>query len=136
MPGLADEKDYPTQTEFNVRERMSLVLKEPLGQGAVGVVHPAAVSVVLESGQVLKRDMVIKLAFTLEQRNKIFNEYQIYGHLYDKNLEGIVTVHGLFKDPESGALAMLMDDAGQSLRRREMERGGDGEQVKTTAEEK
>ncbi|PPR00326.1 LOW QUALITY PROTEIN: hypothetical protein CVT26_009741 [Gymnopilus dilepis] len=136
VPGLAEEKDYPTQTRFSVHERMSLVLREPLGQGAVGIVHPATVSVASESGQVLKRDMVIKLAFTLEQRKRISNEYEIYGHLYDKNLEGIVTVHGLFKDPESGALAMLMDDAGQSLRRREMERGGDGEQVKTTAEEK
>ncbi|PPR00328.1 hypothetical protein CVT26_009743 [Gymnopilus dilepis] len=135
-PGLAQEKHYPAKTEFNVHERMSLVLKEPLGQGAVGVVHPAAVSVVLECGQVLKCDMVIKLAFTFEQRKKLYNEYRNYGYLYGKNLEGIVTVHGLFKDPESEALAMLMDDAGQSLRRREIERDGDGEQVETTPEEK
>ena len=81
--------------------------------------------------------MVIKIAFTEEQRKKMHNEYQIYGHLsYEEGLEGIVTVHGVFRDPESGALGMLMDDAGQSLRRREIERGGDGIQVTTTPAER
>ena len=81
--------------------------------------------------------MVIKLAFTEEQKQKMLDEFRIYGHLSrQKGLEGIVTVHGMFQDPESQALGMLMDDAGQSLRRREMERGGDGIQVTTTPAER
>ena len=81
--------------------------------------------------------MVIKLAFNKEQKEKMMHEYRIYGQLsFKKNLEGIVTVHGMFQDPESKALGMLMDDAGQSLRRREMDRGGDGIQVTTTPAER
>ena len=137
VPGHGEPKEYPTQTRYGRDERILLILKEPLGQGAVGVVHPAAVSLALESGEVLSRDMVIKFAFTDEQREKMFNEYQIYGHLsYEEDLKGIVTVHGMFEDRESGTVGMLMENAGQSLRRREIERGGDGQQVTTTPEEK
>ncbi|KAF8907637.1 hypothetical protein CPB84DRAFT_1768412, partial [Gymnopilus junonius] len=137
VPGHAMPKEYPKQTRFNVHEYISLVLKKPLGQGAVGIVHPAAVTLTLKSGQVMKRDMVVKFAFTKEQEKKMFNEYRIYGELsFEEGLEGIVTVHGMFRDPESGAVGMLMNEAGQSLRQREIERGGDGRQVTTSPEER
>ncbi|KAF8907631.1 hypothetical protein CPB84DRAFT_1843851 [Gymnopilus junonius] len=137
VPGHAVPKKYPKQARFKVQEYISLVIKEPLGQGAVGIVHPAVVTLTLESGQVVKRDMVVKFAFSKEQEKKIFHEYRIYGDLsYEEGLEGIVTIHGMFRDPESGAVGMLMNEAGQSLRQREIERGGDGRQVTTSPEEK
>ncbi|KAF8893151.1 hypothetical protein CPB84DRAFT_1783295 [Gymnopilus junonius] len=137
VPGHAELKRYPKQTRFSVQEYVSIVLKEPLGRGAVGVVHPAAVTLTLKSGQVVKRNMVIKFAFTKEQEKKIFHEFRIYGELsFKKGLEGIVTVHGMFRDPESGIVGMLMNEAGQSLRQREIERGGDGRQVTGSPEEK
>ncbi|KAF8885248.1 hypothetical protein CPB84DRAFT_1850447 [Gymnopilus junonius] len=137
VPGHAVPKRYPKQTRFNVHEYVSLVLKEPLGEGAVGIVHPAAVTLTLKSGQVVKRDMVIKFAFSKEQEKKMFHEFRIYGDLsFKKGLEGIVTVHGVFRDPESGSVGMLMNEGGQSLRQREIERGGDGRQVTGSPEER
>ena len=78
----------------------------------------------LESGESLKHHLVIKLAFTAEQQKGLRNEYRVYGHLSRKKVvQGIPTVHGMFKDPELGILGMLMSDAGRSLRDREVEQG-------------
>ncbi|KAF4623675.1 hypothetical protein D9613_001510 [Agrocybe pediades] len=59
---------------------------------------------------------MLKLAFTEVQKKGLRNEYCIYSHMAAKLIEeGIFGVHGLFTDPESGALALLMDHGGESL---------------------
>ncbi|KAF8907621.1 hypothetical protein CPB84DRAFT_1744536 [Gymnopilus junonius] len=99
---------------------------------AVGIVHPAVVKLTMESGDILQHNLVIKLAFSPKQQEKLLDEYNIYVHLSQKKvIEGIVTVHGMFRDPDSGALGMLMDDAGQSLYCRERERSGNVDVIST-----
>ncbi|KAF8907628.1 hypothetical protein CPB84DRAFT_1843848 [Gymnopilus junonius] len=113
-------------TLYTTNEYFTLTLGEPLGHGAVGIVHPARLELTLESGEILTRDLAMKFAFTPEQQKMMGNEYFIYGHLSRKEgLEGIVTVHGLFLDPETRTLGMLMDNGGLSLRRREIDRACD-----------
>jgi hypothetical protein len=115
------------------------MLGQPLGDGATGVVHPAAleIQVKLDTGAIstLKHDdLVIKLAFEEEQKIRMQHEFAVYAHLAKKKVTGVVAVHGLFSDPDSGTLALLMDNAGQNLREREKERMGETfpEQVATT----
>ncbi|KDR66158.1 hypothetical protein GALMADRAFT_283987 [Galerina marginata CBS 339.88] len=137
-PGLSEEAGkHKMKAKYRCHEYISLTLKEPLGRGAVGVVHPVMLELVLESGEIMTQDFTFKLAFSVEQMEKLYHEFQIYQQLSkQEDVEGIVTVHGLFKDQESRTLAMLMSDGGVSLRRREMERSGDAVQVVTTSEEK
>ena len=119
------------------------MLGQPLGDGATGVVHPASleIQVKLDTGTIstLKRDdLVIKLAFEEEQKTRIQHEFAVYTHLAKKKVTGVVTVHGLFNDPDSGTLVLLMDNGGQNLREREKERTGEIflEQVSTTKAER
>ncbi|KAF8907629.1 hypothetical protein CPB84DRAFT_1843849 [Gymnopilus junonius] len=131
------QKEYPKQTKYKTHEYFTLTLKESLGEGAVGVVHPAALEFTTESDDVLTRNLVIKLAFSSEQQKRMLNEYRIYGHLcLKKGIEGIITVHSMFRDPDSGTLGMLMDDAGQSLRHREQKRSGYLARISTTEKER
>ncbi|PPQ71945.1 hypothetical protein CVT26_007174, partial [Gymnopilus dilepis] len=130
MPITKEDKERARQTHFGITERFSLTLKEPLGRGAIGIVHPAIVEVTLQSGEIVKHNLVLKLAFTAEQQEGLENEYRIYNYLSrKKGVKGIPTVHGVFRDPELDVLAMLMSDAGQSLRSREAAKGKEGRKV-------
>ncbi|PPQ97039.1 hypothetical protein CVT26_001297 [Gymnopilus dilepis] len=131
------DRQYPTRRRFETHEYFRLILKEPLGHGAVGVAHPALLELTAESGEVLTQDLVLKLAFSEEQQTLMLNEYRVYEYLsQQKDVEGIVAVHGMFKDPESGTMGMLMDYAGLSLRHREIERESRGEPNSVTEEER
>ncbi|KAF4622918.1 hypothetical protein D9613_001543 [Agrocybe pediades] len=105
-----------SKTKFRSTEYIDLTLLEPIGEGAVGVVHPAKLSLALADGQVLKHRVIVKVAFSVEQREKLRHEYDVYSHLASiGHVQGIVEVHGLFEDPDSSALALVMEDGGQSL---------------------
>ncbi|KAF8907634.1 hypothetical protein CPB84DRAFT_1843853 [Gymnopilus junonius] len=118
---VEEEKQYPKQKRFKADEYLRLTLRKPVGRGAVGVVHPAALELTLESGDVLKRELNI-LCMVIFLRKA--------------GIQGVVAVHGMFKDPEPGALGMLMDYAGQNLRHREIDRIGRGEPISTTEHER
>ncbi|KDR71713.1 hypothetical protein GALMADRAFT_253434 [Galerina marginata CBS 339.88] len=141
-PGLANpapshgRKDK-TKSSYNQAEYFLLTLKAPRGEGAVGIVHPATLEMTLENGDVLTENLILKLAFSSKQAEGLQREFEMYRYLSEHGVvEGILTVHGLFQDPESSAMGMLMSDGGQSLRRREKERSGDTEQVTTSDEER
>ena len=106
------------------------------------VVHSAILElrVVLPSGgtSTLKRDgLIVKLAFSQDHQKRLHHDFDIYLHLAQRGAKGVV-VHGLFSDPDSGALALVMDDGGKSLRQREWERTGEKfpRQITTTDEER
>ncbi|KAF9556378.1 kinase-like protein [Agrocybe pediades] len=116
VPGLSRDFRPSSKTKFRSTEYMDFTLLEPIGEGAVGVVHQATVSLTLANGQVMRHRVIVKLAFTREQREKLRHEYEVYSHLAKVgHVEGIVEVHGLFEDPDSSTLALVMEDGGQSL---------------------
>ena len=120
------EREISKETQFEVHDRFLLNLMEPLGDGAVGVVHPAIVEFTLQSGEKVEHN----LAFSDKQHKGLMNEYRIYRHLSGrKGVKGIPTIHGVFRDPELNTLGMLMSDAGRSLRHREKEKGPKGRKV-------
>ncbi|KIM34820.1 hypothetical protein M413DRAFT_391409 [Hebeloma cylindrosporum] len=138
LPPLEDLK-----SGYKASEYFTLTMDSPRGEGATGVVHPASleVQVLNPSGNisVLKRnDLIVKLAFAKEQQDRLRHESKVYDHLARHRVKGIPTVHGLFLDRDSGALGLLMDNVGQSLIERELERSGEreAEQVTTTKAER
>ncbi|KIM42901.1 hypothetical protein M413DRAFT_125394 [Hebeloma cylindrosporum] len=131
------------KAKYGAHEFFTLTLGEQRFRGATGVVHPASLElrVVLPSREMstLKRDgLIVKLAFLPDQQKRLHHEFDIYLHLAQRGAKGVVVVHGLFSDPESGALALVMDDGGKSLRQRERERTGEifPRQVTTSDEER
>lgn len=112
------------QRRHQNHEYFLLTLGEVFGSGSIGNVHTADLEVILESGEILRRsNLAMKLAFSKEQRQKLRNEYRIYRHLANHNVQGLVQIHGLFEDVESKTLGILMDHCGDSLRIRQRKLG-------------
>ncbi|KIM42909.1 hypothetical protein M413DRAFT_26874 [Hebeloma cylindrosporum] len=115
--------------KYLAHEYFTLVLDAPRGEGSTGIVYPAALEaqVKLPSGEVSTiktSNLVLKLAFSKDQQKQLLHEFGIYFHLARKEVKGIIPVHGIFRDSDSGVVALLMDNGGQNLRQREMERTG------------
>ncbi|KAJ3515660.1 hypothetical protein NLJ89_g1619 [Agrocybe chaxingu] len=126
------QSKYPPTNYFH-----ATIYGEPIGHGAVGPVHKATIVITLQSGVDCQGEFLIKFAFSEEKQTKLRNEMAIYEHLARaSNVEGVVAVHGLFEDVETGTLAMIMDDAGISLLKRELERRGHPGPVRTTRKER
>ncbi|KAH9487219.1 hypothetical protein JR316_0001288 [Psilocybe cubensis] len=130
-------KDPTKQRKFSAHEYFTLTLLEPLGDGSVGVSHPAQAEVKLESGEVITETLVLKLAFNEKTQKRMRHEFDIYCRMSRAGIEGIVDVHGLFFDAESNTLGLLMADGGETLRNRDIARTGIyGEKISGTAAEK
>jgi len=95
-----------------------------MARGATGLIYRVSVSVELESGEKMHRDMIMKVVLLedeedLEAKERMVHEYEMYKILAAAGVtDGIVSVHGLFQDAETCALAILMDDGGETLRER------------------
>ncbi|KAH9487245.1 hypothetical protein JR316_0001314 [Psilocybe cubensis] len=108
-----------TKTKFLPHECLELVLDQPFENvSAKKSIHNAKLLVTLNSGEVLHRKLVVKLAFSHEQRQELQNEYMTYKHMsqFEEIEQYCVPVHGLFEDQDSDTLAMVMDYGGISLR--------------------
>lgn len=118
------------ERKYQAHEYFTLILDEPRGEGSTGIVHPVTLEaqVKLPSGEVSTMkspNLVLKLAFAKNQQTRLQHEFEIYSHLAQKQVKGVITVHGLFRDSDSRVVALLMDNGGQSLREREIERTGE-----------
>ncbi|KAF9556374.1 hypothetical protein CPC08DRAFT_725786 [Agrocybe pediades] len=105
-----------SKSKFRATGYIDMTLSQPMGKGAVGVVHPATVSIEVESGDVVEHKLVVKLAFSRTQKAGLRHEYDVYSHFAKAGYVGdIVDVHGLFEDPDSNTLALVMENGGRSL---------------------
>ncbi|KIM39090.1 hypothetical protein M413DRAFT_29658 [Hebeloma cylindrosporum] len=112
-------KEPSRRATYNPSQYFSLTLSEPIGSGAVGVVHRATAEIQLESGLKVQHSLAVKLVFSnhFGYQRKLRKEYSIYHHLASKDdVEGVLPVYGLFEDTETGTLALIMDDGGSSIR--------------------
>ena len=81
--------------------------------------HRAVVEIELESGLKVQHFLTVKLVFSnySGSQRKLRKEHSTYHHLGSKDgVEGLLPVYGLFEDPETGTLALIMDDGGSSIR--------------------
>ena len=61
-------------------------------------------------------EVIVKLAFDIEQRKALRSEYEVYRHLRLKAVnQGVTTVLGFFDDAEGGPCALVMLYAGIPL---------------------
>ncbi|KIM42906.1 hypothetical protein M413DRAFT_26872 [Hebeloma cylindrosporum] len=126
--------------KYLAHEYFTLVLGEPRGEGATGIVHPATFEAQLKlpSGDfstVKTSNLVLKLGFSNDQQKRLRHEFEVYSHLAQKQVKGVIPVHGLFRDSDSGVLGLLMDNGGQNLRQREMQRTGEEMPLQVTLSE-
>ncbi|KAF5386093.1 hypothetical protein D9615_002183 [Tricholomella constricta] len=114
---LRVDRQAPTDDfVFEPREYFHLTIKSKLGAGATGDVHSATLEFQASTGEtVLFSEAVVKLAFDSEQRGRMRNEFEVYEHLNSSGVTGIPTIFGLFKDVESDALALVMNNVGTSI---------------------
>jgi len=65
---------------------------------------------------VVPLDVVVKLAFSSEQRDALRSEYEVYRRLESKGIhQGIATALGFFDDAEGCACALVLLYAGVPL---------------------
>ncbi|KAF8959401.1 hypothetical protein BDZ97DRAFT_1837845 [Flammula alnicola] len=125
VPGLFDDafKEPDRRAVYTSKHFMTATLEAPIGSGAIGVVHKAMIEIETEAGNKLQHRCLIKLGFSEDQQRKMQHEYDVYLHLAAvKAVEGVVSVHGLFQDIETGTMAMVMNYGGKSLAVRESEK--------------
>jgi hypothetical protein len=89
--------------------------QQALSTVATGTVHRGTLKPGISDGA-MPLDVVVKLAFDVEQRDALKSEYNVYCYLRSKGiLRGIATPLGFFDDSEGGACALVMLYAGVPL---------------------
>lgn len=112
----SERKILEPKSEYSLNECFTLILKGLLGSGATGILHHATMEVSAGGNAPSSHDIVVKLAFSDEQRDRMHHEYRVYTHMVTAGVHGCIPdVYGLFEDVEGGALALLMSREGQTL---------------------
>jgi hypothetical protein len=102
--------------KYLVHEYLTLVMCSTIAHGTTGILHEADLVIETAEGATMHGKVVVKLAFTAEQQERMEHEYSIYNHLVSAGIKGIIVdVLGLFKDLEGGPMALIMSHAGTSL---------------------
>jgi hypothetical protein len=102
------------QRIFQAYERLMLVVTSEIATGATGTVHRGTVEVELP-GESLLLDVVVKLAFSDQQQERLAHEDAIYRSLSSKHITGIPAPLGLFSSFDDGPSALLMTYRGVSI---------------------
>ncbi len=109
------------QRSYRYADCFTLLVGKKLGQGAIGQVHEAQVLVDMPSGSVARypKKVIVKFAFTEEQKERIRHEYSIYRRLLYGPVPvaagDIPTAFGFFEDIESDTGALILSYHGRPL---------------------
>lgn len=100
---------------YGLEECQTIVLTSEIGHGATGVVLRGTLKPeIWDDARTL--DVVVKLAFDIEQRAALGGEHEVYRRLQSKGVHrGITTPLGFFDDSEGSACALVMPYAGVPL---------------------
>jgi serine/threonine protein kinase len=102
--------------QYSPHEYLTLVLHSVIAHGATGILHKAELVLEMAEGTMLHGEVIVKLAFSDEQQERMQHEYSIYDHMTSAGIKGIIVdVLGLFRDLEGGPMALIMSNAGTSL---------------------
>ncbi|KAF4623059.1 hypothetical protein D9613_001498 [Agrocybe pediades] len=84
----ATEPNFRVKGRYEGHDYGLMTLRESLGSGAIGIVHPASLVLQLASGtdETFETEMVFKMTSTEFQRKQLLNEYFIYTHLSPERL--------------------------------------------------
>ncbi|KAK0231423.1 hypothetical protein IW262DRAFT_481793 [Armillaria fumosa] len=104
---------------YRYNECLTLVLGRKLGQGAVGEAYEASLEVDFGDGIIAHYPdkVIVKLALSERQTERLRHEYSIYRHLSEgpTRVTNIPRAFGFFEDVESEAGALILSHAGVAL---------------------
>ncbi len=112
------------QRSYRYDDCLTLLIGKQLGQGSIGQVYEAQVLVDMPSGNVAHypEKVIVKLALSEEQKERIRHEYSIYRRLLYGPVPvaagDIPTAFGFFEDIESDVGALIISYNGQTLAHR------------------
>ncbi|SJL01282.1 uncharacterized protein ARMOST_04600 [Armillaria ostoyae] len=112
------------QRSYRYNDCLTLLIGKKLGEGSTGQVYEAQVLVDMPSGKVARypEKVIVKLAFSAEQTERIRHEYAIYRRLLygpvPVSAGDIPTAFGFFEDIESDTGALILSYNGQPLAHR------------------
>ncbi|PBL01836.1 hypothetical protein ARMGADRAFT_1158499 [Armillaria gallica] len=112
------------QRSYRYDDCLTLLIGKQLGQGSIGQVYEAQVLVDMPSGNVARypEKVIVKLALSEEQKERIRHEYSIYRRLLYGPVPvaagDIPTAFGFFEDIESDVGALIISYNGQTLAHR------------------
>ncbi len=112
------------QRSYRYNDCLILLIGKKLGEGSTGQVYEAQVSVDMPSGKVARfpEKVIVKLALSAEQKERIRHEYAIYRRLLfgpvPVSAGDIPTAFGFFEDIESDTGALILSYNGQPLAHR------------------
>ncbi|KAF9042125.1 hypothetical protein BJ165DRAFT_1529579 [Panaeolus papilionaceus] len=116
---LKPNRSYP------MSKYMHFTAREKIGDGRTGTAFRGVLRIQTGSGHTIESKIVLKIPLGAQPTKNIHDEYRTYTELALAGVtEGLVQVYGVFEDIETGAIAMMMDDGGTDLWRREQERSG------------
>jgi len=98
----------------------TITLTSEIGEGSTGKVHGGTLTVNAGS-EYVDLNVVVKISFGEEEKERLRHEYLIYHHLYAHNVKGIPISLGLYDDPEVQTSALVTLHAGRSIYKRTME---------------
>ncbi|TFK71964.1 hypothetical protein BDN72DRAFT_876814 [Pluteus cervinus] len=116
-------------------ESLKITLNRPLYRG-LGKIHPAIMEFNVANDQTLTQRVMAKVATTPEDQARLKHEYSIYKHLWERGVEGISCIFGLFEDIDNLATIMIMERGGVSLLARKPHDPLAGNAVELTVREK
>ncbi|PPQ64234.1 hypothetical protein CVT24_008610 [Panaeolus cyanescens] len=117
-PRPKQNKSYPHNecAHFVARQNIGVSDKVTVYRGFI-TIHPS-------SGE-LRQPAILKIAKNANGQKRLFHEYEVYQKLWSSGVAGgILMVHGMFQDIETGVFGLLMQDGGSTLYEREQMRLG------------
>ncbi|KIM35343.1 hypothetical protein M413DRAFT_32590 [Hebeloma cylindrosporum] len=117
------DKELRRKARYSSSEYFTLILGDPMGSGAVGLVYKASATFRSGSKSFAHARLAVKLAFLERQRALLRHEYAMYKLLASRGItENILPVYGLFQDAETGILGLAMEYGGESVTCRKSEK--------------
>ncbi|PPR08298.1 hypothetical protein CVT24_002456 [Panaeolus cyanescens] len=114
LPFSPSFQEQKSGRKCHINNSIALELTELVGIGAQGLIYRAVARLPSDTDSTLEAQVIVKVGQSILDYADIKKEYKAYRTLAENNVsEGILKVYGLFEDPETGMLLIVMQDGGK-----------------------
>ena len=122
-PSILLAPGVETAVQYKGSEYLSIIIRERLGQGAIGEVFRATIQPERTNSPEYC-PVIVKLATSLKRMCRLRHEYSIYMHLEAQDIEGVPRLLGYYQDASQNVAALILHDLGRPLaERRDLSKG-------------